>query len=170
MSDAFTARLTLPSSNRTCGFPASGSRENSRHPAHVQRTSPGSQPESQARTFDSGSSRRSLNPEFRRGTQKVQAAFPPSYPDAISLRPLGSTAATPLPRYYGPVRLPISSSLGYAFPNHEPQEAGSPRFLDRSFATRCPLSPRSVRQVRISRTSLPMRASSFPADWPLPSV
>ena len=25
------ARLTLPSSNRTCGFPASGSRKNSRH-------------------------------------------------------------------------------------------------------------------------------------------
>src|ERR1039457_7109739 len=46
----------------------------------------------------------------------VQAEFPPSYPTMLSLRPLGSTGVTPLPRYCGPVRLPTSSPPGYAFP------------------------------------------------------
>src|ERR1039457_7210097 len=46
----------------------------------------------------------------------VQAEFPPSYPTMLSLRPLGSTGVTPLPRYCGPVRHPTSSPPGYAFP------------------------------------------------------
>jgi len=33
-------------------------------------------------------------------------------------RPLGSTGITPLPRYYGPLRLPTWPSTGYLFPTN----------------------------------------------------
>src|ERR1035438_3735382 len=100
----------------------------------------------------------------------VQAACPSSYRIMFLLRPLGSTGVTPLPRYYGPVRLPTSLRPVMHFHGDEWLKAGSPRSLDRSVATRCPQSPRRVRQVHLSSASLPMRASSFSADWPLPLV
>jgi hypothetical protein len=80
-----------PSSNRTCGFPASGSHADSRHGA-VWRPrgplSPVAKPRSQRRTGH--------HPNewiLRRGT-KVQAEFPSSYPSMSAFRPLRSTVIT----------------------------------------------------------------------------
>ena len=42
---------------------------------------------------------------------------PPSYRIMLSVRPLRSTGVTPLPRYYGPLRLPSRAAPGYVFPS-----------------------------------------------------
>ena len=48
-----------------------------------------------------------------------------------------------------------------------PQHAGSPRFLDFSLGTRCPLPPRRARRVHMPVTSPPMLASPSLKGWPL---
>ena len=71
----------------------------------------------------------------------------------LSLRPLGSTGVTASSLLRADPT-PNPSPPGYAFPNDELLKAGSPRSLDRSVATRCPQSPRGVRQVPLSSSSL----------------
>jgi hypothetical protein len=58
----------------------------------------------------------------------------------------------PLPRYYGPVRLPTEPLPRLCFPSERWRRfrrhpAGSPRFLDRSVSTRRPLSPRQAQRL-----------------------
>ena len=51
----------------------------------------------------------------RRGAM-AQSAHSPSYGRTSLAGPLGSTDITPLPRYYGPIRLPARPAGGYVFP------------------------------------------------------
>jgi hypothetical protein len=44
--------------------------------------------------------------------------------------------------------------------------SGAPRFLDHSFATCCPLSPRQAEQVRLLVSSLSVLASPSSGGWP----
>ncbi len=84
---------------------------------------------------------------------------------------LGSTGVTPLPRYYAPHRLPTYRLTRLLIPTlpqgYEPRYAGSLRFLDQSFAARCPLPPRQVDPVHTLVASRIVLASTFPAVWPL---
>ena len=164
------ARLTLPSSNRTCGFPASGSRENSRRRARTEECPPASpvgQPGSQERKFAPVARRASRSPEFRRGTKRSKRNSLPLTQPCFRSGPLAPRA---LPRFLATMGRSDSPSRpppGYVFPNGGLRERGSPRFLDRSFPARCPLPPRRVWQVLTPIPSLPILASSNRADWPL---
>jgi len=84
--------------------------------------------------------------------------------------PLRSTGITPLPCYYGPLRLPTNPLTGLWIPllppGYEPQPAGPLRFLYLSFAARCPLSPRWVVPLHLLIASRGVLASSIPKDWP----
>ena len=84
--------------------------------------------------------------------------------------PLRSTGVTPLPRYYGPLRLPTNQHTGLWIPllppGYEPQLIGSLRFLDLSFATRHPLPPRWVDPLHLLVASRDVLASSYLTDWP----
>ncbi len=84
--------------------------------------------------------------------------------------PLRSTGVTPLPRYYGPLRLPTNQHTGLCLPllppGYEPQLAGSLRFLDLSFATRHPLPPRWADPLHLLVASRGVLASSLSTDWP----
>ena len=53
---------------------------------------------------------------FRRGTIKVQAALLSYRQNHASVRPLGSIPVTGLPRYYGPLRLPMTASRWLCLP------------------------------------------------------
>ena len=94
METVRSPRLPPPSSNRTCGFPASGFHVNSRRRVvHEAETSLNStaQPGSQERTGPQPSGWL-----LRRGTF-VQAEFPPSYSGLLTFRPLGSTVISRFP-------------------------------------------------------------------------
>lgn len=84
--------------------------------------------------------------------------------------PLRSTGVTPLPRYYGPLRLPTNPHtrlwIPLLPPGYEPQPVGPLRFLDLSFATRRPLSPRWAAPLHLLIASQDVLASSIPKDWP----
>ena len=84
---------------------------------------------------------------------------------------LGSTGVTPLPRYDAPHRLPTHPLTRLLIParppGYEPQCAGSLRFLDQSFAARCPLSPRQADPVLTLVASRLVLASTSSAAWPL---
>ena len=93
---------------------------------------------------------------FRSGTL-VQAVLLTSDENANLAGDLGSTAVTPLPRYYVPLRLPTKPARGYVFPwavvptqalswDHR---AGSLRFLDRSVDIRRPQPPRGVPSLHV---------------------
>jgi len=83
---------------------------------------------------------------------------------------LRSTGVTPLLRYYGPLRLPTYQLTGLLIPpwlpGYKPQPAGPLRFLDLSFATRHPLSPRWVDPLHLLVASWDVLASSYLTDWP----
>jgi len=92
------SRLPPPSSNRTCGFPASGFHVNScRQVVHGLR-------HSLNRTAQPGSQKRAvpqpLGRGFRKGT-RVQAELLPSYPNMLTFRPLRSTVVTRFPATMG---------------------------------------------------------------------
>jgi hypothetical protein len=92
------SRLPPPSSNRTCGFPASGFHVNSRpQVVHELRHSFNlrAQPGSQERAITQP---RGLG--FRKGTL-VQAELPLSYPNMLTFRPLRSTVVTRFPATMG---------------------------------------------------------------------
>ena len=84
--------------------------------------------------------------------------------------PRRSTGITPLPHYNGPLRLPpyqrIRLLIPATPPGYEPQHDGSPGFLDQSFATRHPLSPRQAEPVHALMSSRFVPASASPAAWP----
>ena len=84
---------------------------------------------------------------------------------------LCSTGITPLPHYYPPHRLPTHQLTRLLIPalppGYEPQYVGSLRFLDQSFAARCPLSPRQVDPVHALVASQVVLASTSSAVWPL---
>ncbi len=72
---------------------------------------------------------------------------------ASPVRPLGSTGISPLPRYYGPVRLPIRTAPGLLIPlgalRLNPHPAGPPRFLGQSFCARHLQSPRRAQRLHL---------------------
>ena len=84
--------------------------------------------------------------------------------------PRRSTGITPLLHYHGPLRLPTHRHprllIPATPPGYEPQHVGSPGFLDQSFATRHPLSPRQADTVHALMTSRIVLASASPAAWP----
>ena len=90
--------------------------------------------------------------------------------DMTTVRPLRSTGITPLPHYYGPLRLPPYRSVRLLIPappsGCKPQHDGSPGFLDQSVATRHPLSPRQADTVHALMTSRIVLASASPTAWP----
>lgn len=85
--------------------------------------------------------------------------------------PLRSTGVTPLPRYYGPLRLPTQPQVGYVFPTHVAHNSSTTSGLPGSSADLCvravPNHP--GRSDGCSRSFLPhrRRASPHPEDWPL---
>jgi hypothetical protein len=85
--------------------------------------------------------------------------------------PLRSTGVTPLPRYYGPLRLPTQPQVGYVFPTHVADNSSATSGLPGSSADLCvravPNHP--GRSDGCSRSFLPhrRRASPNPEDWPL---
>jgi hypothetical protein len=155
--ETITVRLRFPppSSNRTCGFPASGFHVNSRHKVvHEEYDSLNlaAQPASQEKTVPR------LGSQLFRRWACAQTAFPPSYSDLFTFRPLRSTVVTrflatmglsdsqtePLPR------LCLPSVRWWHLCRHP---AGSPRFLDRSVSTRRPLPPRQAQRLLVPITS-----------------
>ena len=70
------------------------------------------------------------------------------------------------PSYYEPVRLPAAAAqtviasrpawLALVRTQSPQHDAGSPRFRDRSLHTRCPLSPRKARRLRLPIASPPL--------------
>jgi hypothetical protein len=84
--------------------------------------------------------------------------------------PRRSTGITPFLHYHGPLRLPTYRHprllIPATPPGYEPQQVGSPGFLDQSFATRHPLSPRQAEPVHALMSSRFVPASASPAAWP----
>ena len=79
----------------------------------------------------------------------------------LSMRPLGSTGVTPLPRYYAPHRLPADAALRLCIPAKRRlrcrfRTARSPRFLDESLPARCPQAPRKARRMHAPVSSPPV--------------
>jgi len=97
-----------------------------------------------------------------RSRRLVQSAHPFFDGNATEVRPLGSTDITPLPRYYGPLRLPtaaarqVMDSLPALSRHPGGHRVGSPRFLRPSFDTRPPQSPRTARRMPSLVASPPM--------------
>ena len=98
-----------------------------------------------------------------RSRTRVQSAHPLFDGNATEVRPLGSTGITPLPRYYGPLRLPTAAARQVmdslpALSRQQPggHRVGSPRFLRPSFDTRPPQSPRTARRMPSLVASPPM--------------
>lgn len=78
-------------------------------------------------------------------------------------RPLRSTAITPLPRYYGPLRLPVLPRLGYGFPRQvrgTTSKHGASQVPVPSVATRHPQTPRGTRQYASAEQRPPVLAST----------
>ena len=144
-----TFHLPFPSSNRTCGFPASGSPEQSRH-RHLQGSlSPrhataclAFQPSCCLRmeTFPSGSLRHPISGAW--GTFRSSVVVPTLRHKRLSFRlpsaccsiePLGSADVTPLLRYYGLLRLPSHAAalvmVSQAGLPLQWRTVGPPRFL-----------------------------------------
>jgi hypothetical protein len=90
--------------------------------------------------------------------------------DMATVRPLRSTGITLLPHYYEPLRLPTCQRarlwLPTRPPGHDPEHAGSPRFLDPSVTARHPLPPRQAAPVHTLMASRRVLASASLAAWP----
>lgn len=85
---------------------------------------------------------------------------------------LGSTGVTPLPRYYGPLRLPASSARlmesRHALSRlARDRRQGPPKFLVVPSCARCLLSPRRVQPVHLVEACGLMLASPLLEGWPL---
>jgi hypothetical protein len=87
-----------------------------------------------------------------------RSRVPPSGPPSLfrPMSPAGalrSTGITPLPRYYGPLRLPTWPTGGYGFPSVVDPDTGSPgrvsQVPDQSIDARCPVSPRRTRPMHL---------------------
>ena len=107
----------LPSSHRTCGFPASGG---PRYLSRDRRSGSEALPAA-AGLGGAAISEESVSPAFPPGIRSgtvVQAALPSSYLSAYLMGSLRSTGVTPLPRYYEPRRLPNEADVRLWFPAH----------------------------------------------------
>ena len=122
-----------PSSNRTCGFPASGFPADSRPEALTKDEEYLRLPLGLQGQFPSqgGPCHRQTRIKLARRffrNKMFQSARLPSHENASTARPLRSTGITPLPRYYGPLRLPTQPPGGYVFPTRD--EATAPAAPD----------------------------------------
>jgi hypothetical protein len=94
--------------------------------------------------------------DTRSGTH-AQAELPSFYPDTSLAGPLRSTGITPLPRYYAPRRLP-TRAVRTVMISRPPLDSRPPGRVSqvpgRSIGTRCPLSPRRVRQEHLPVATL----------------
>ena len=97
---------------------------------------------------------------FRSGTF-VQAVLSTSSISTSMFRPLRSTVVTRFSATMSPSDSRQEPLTSYLFPMAVLAPGGSPRFLDRSFHARCPLSPRAARQLPSPIASLPVLASSL---------
>jgi len=79
---------------------------------------------------------------------------------ASPVRPLCSAGITPLPHYYGPVRLPDRTAPRLLIPLEAlrivPHPAGPPRFLGQSFSARHLQSPRRAQRLHLPVASTPV--------------
>jgi hypothetical protein len=152
-----------PSSNRTCGFPASGFPLDfvKRHTLiklrlPIKLLSQNGEFYGNAAPSDVNS-RHPIFPLFHRGTY-VQVALHSSHSACPRQGPLAPRA---LPRFFATMglsdsRLQQTSRLfipGYP-PALTPDHSGSPRFLGASFRARSPLSPRDALQMHLPVASL----------------
>jgi hypothetical protein len=139
-------RLTSPSSNRTCGFPASGSPGHSELSLKLLPQGGGTGRERgqggwfpNAATIPPRCSVVALSGK-RFSSHFVQSACP--------VRPLRSTGVAPLPGYYGPIRLPQGRYNGILGGLPEPalsKANGSSRLIFRHMLP--PYTPESPRAV-----------------------
>jgi len=101
-----------------------------------------------------------------------------------TVRPLRSTGITPLPHYYGPLRLPSRTTSRFSIPEGvgggpllsswtaqvSARPDGPPRFLDRPVRTRRPLSPRGLRWVHAPVASPPIAGFRRPVSLAIPHL
>ena len=98
--------------------------------------------------------------------------FPSSYRNMLPVRPLCSTGVTPLPRSYGPLRLPARAAPWLCIPSGRSGSVALPRPCRVSQVPRliysCALSPTTPEGPTSACSLLPRRyqASSSSADWP----
>ena len=148
------AVMALPSSHRTCRFPASGVPRYFSSQACARRSSAllglltQRQPQKRGWLRD--------GPEFRIGFCN-QADLTSSCRRTYLAGLLRSTGITPFPRYYEPRRLPTRAGRAVMY-SRKPLDRSPPgrvsQVPDRSVGTRCPQPPRRARQVRIPVTTL----------------
>ena len=100
----------------------------------------------------------------------AQSAHSPSYGRTSLAGPLGSTGVTPLPRYYGPIRLPARPVGGYVFPlaveGHTFTGPGLPGSWADLSARAVPYHPGRPDGCSCSLLLHRRRASSNSAAWP----
>jgi hypothetical protein len=139
-------RPTPPSSNRTCGFPASGSPESSRlRLAQVP--------------FLLGLLAQ-LRPHSGAGLSRYRVIT-----QAVLLSSCLKHSSSKAPSLHG--HYPASSLLwAHPIPGRV-SSTGPPRFLGCSFDARHPLPPRRARRLLFLNSSPSVLASSHLTDWPL---
>jgi hypothetical protein len=137
-------RPTPPSSNRTCGFPASGSPGSSRlgHSPGASLPWFGRSTQPRPQKGDLFRSRAYAQPVLLSSRLKLVFSKAPSLHGHYPASPLLWASPTP-----AQVRLPVMSSLGRLAPGWVSQACPeqSEGFLDCSFGARRPLSPRRAR-------------------------
>jgi hypothetical protein len=115
-----------------------------------------------------------LRQHFRSGAFFAQTGPPFFDRNATEVRPLGSTGITPLPRYYGPLRLPTGLALQVMVSPQTLPFPGTPSGLPGSstdLSTRAlPNHPGWPDRSMGSLSSCRWQASPSPAGWPPPST
>src|SRR5208283_567843 len=111
---------------------------------------------------------------FRYGAFLTQAVSPFLDRNATEVRPLVSTGITPLPRYYGPLRLPTAADVQVIDSPHSLSCALTASGLPGSLAdlsTRAlPEHPERLGWSLCSLLPNRWQASSSPGDWPPPTT
>ena len=109
---------------------------------------------------------------FRYGASLAQAASPFLDRNATEVRPLGSTGITPLPCYYGPLRLPTTADVRVIDSSHSLSSSLTASGLPGSstdLSTRALLNhPERLGWSFCSLLTNRWQASSSPGDWPPP--
>jgi len=139
-----------PPSNRTCGFPASGFPVVSRSFLPLDGTIRPSLCLEQEHLFRSGMFLHSI------GTPVFSLSV-------TTARPLRSTGITPLPRYYGPLRLPSGPPAGFQFLK-APVIKHPPRWASQVPRPTFPHAPSSI----APGASVGAHTRCFPTDGRLP--
>jgi hypothetical protein len=104
---------------------------------------------------------------------RVSPSGPPSlFRPTSPAGALCSTGVTPLPRYYGPLRLPTRPAGGYGFPSVVDPDTGSPgrvsQVPDRSVDARCPVPPRRIRPLQTLIAWRPIAGFTFSGRLAIP--